>query len=153
MAIERNCRSNYECLVKIKGVTTRPIPFSQMRRADGEGPLNVEDVIADLSVEMSEEDLRYEDSLRSIMSDILEWAISFLSKPSQATIREIYFNQKTVKEHSEDEFVTVFAIYKRLKRSYPILRGVILEELDDLDPEVRKDLEELFGIGGDDGRR
>lgn len=46
MAIERNCRSNYECLVKIKGVTTRPIPFSQMRRADGEGPLNVEDVIA-----------------------------------------------------------------------------------------------------------
>lgn len=153
MAIERNCRSNYECLVKIKGVTTRPIPFSQMRRADGEGPLNVEDVIADLSVEMSEEDLRYEDSLRSIMSDILEWAISFLSKPSQATIREIYFNQKTVKEHSEDEFVTVFAIYKRLKRSYPILRGVILEELDDLDPEVRKDLEELFGIGSDDGRR
>ena len=153
MAIERNCRSNYECLVKIKGVTTRPIPFSQMRRADGEGPLNVEDVIADLSVEMSEEDLRYEDSLRSIMSDTLEWAISFLSKPSQATIREIYFNQKTVKEHSEDEFVTVFAIYKRLKRSYPILRGVILEELDDLDPEVRKDLEELFGIGGDDGRR
>ena len=49
--------------------------------------------------------------------------------------------------------MTVFAIYKRLKRSYPILRGVILEELDDLDPEVRKDLEELFGIGGDDGRR
>lgn len=153
MAIERNCRSNYECLVKIKGVTTRPIPFSQMRRADGEGPLNVEDVIADLSVEMSEEDLRYEDSLRSIMSDILEWAISFLSKPSQATIREIYFNQKTVKEHSEDEFVTVFAIYKRLKRSYPILKDVILEELEGLDPEVRRDLEELFGIGGDDGRR
>lgn len=153
MAIERNCRSNYECLVKIKGVTTRPIPFSQMRRADGEGPLNVEDVIADLSVEMSEEDLRYEDSLRSIMSDILEWAISFLSKPSQATIREIYFNQKTVKEHSEDEFVTVFAIYKRLKRSYPILKDVILEELEGLDPEVRRDLEGLFGIGGDDGRR
>ena len=153
MAIERKCRSNYECLVKIKGVTTRPIPFSQMRRADGEGPLNVEDVIADLSVEMSEEDLRYEDSLRSIMSDILEWAISFLSKPSQATIREIYFNQKTVKEHSEDEFVTVFAIYKRLKRSYPILKDVILEELEGLDPEVRRDLEGLFGIGGDDGRR
>ncbi len=153
MAIERNCCSNYECLVKIKGVTTRPIPFSQMRRADGEGSLNVEEVFADLSVEMSEEDLKYEDSLRAIMSDILEWAISFLGKPSQATIREIYFNQKTVKEHSEDEFVTVFAIYKRLKRSYPILKDVILEELDDLDPEVRKDLEDLFGIGGDDGRR
>lgn len=30
MAIERNCRSNYECLVKIKGVASRPIPFSQM---------------------------------------------------------------------------------------------------------------------------
>lgn len=44
--------------------------------------------------------------------------------------------------------MTVFAIYKRLKRSYPILKDVILEELDDLDPEVRGDLEELFGIGG-----
>lgn len=153
MVIERNCRSNYECLVKINGVASRPIPFSQMRRADGEGPLNVEEIFADLSVEMTEEDLRYEDSLRSIMSDILEWAISFLGKPSQTTIREIYFNQKTVKEHSEDEFVTVFAIYKRLKRSYPILRDVILEELDDLDPEVRQDLEDLYGIGGDDGRR
>lgn len=152
MAIERNCQSNYECLVKIKGVTTRPIPFSQMRRADREGSLNVEEIFADLSVEASEEDLRYEDSLRALMSDILEWAISFLGKPSQATIREIYFNQKTVKEHSEDEFVTVFAIYKRLKRSYPILKDVILEELDDLDPEVRGDLEELFGIGGEDER-
>ena len=144
MAIGRNCKSNYECLVKIKGMTTRPIPFSQMRRADGEGSLNVE---------ASEEDSRYEDSLRALMSDILEWAISFLSKPSQATIREIYFNQKTVKEHSEDEFVTVFAIYKRLKRSYPILKDVILEELDDLNPKVRGDLEELFGIGVEDGRR
>lgn len=47
--------------------------------------------------------------------------------------------------------MTVFAIYKRLKRSYPILKDIILEELDDLDPEVRSDLEALFGIGG--GRR
>lgn len=153
MTIERNCLSNYECLVKIKGVTTRPIPFSQMRRADGEGSLNVEDTFADLSVEMSDEGLRYEESLRALMSVILDWAISFLGEPSQATIREIYFNQKTVKERSEDEFVTVFAIYKRLKCSYPILKDIILEELDDLDPEVRSDLEELFGIGGDDERR
>lgn len=82
MATERNCRSDYECLVKIKGVTTRPIPFSQMRQADGEGPLNVEDTFADLSVEMSDEGLRYEESLRPLMSDILDWAISFLGEPS-----------------------------------------------------------------------
>lgn len=97
MAIERNCQSNYECLVKTKGVTTRPIPFSQMRRADGEGSLNVEEVFADLSVEASEEDLRYEDSLRALMSDILEWAISFLGKPSQATIREIFSTRRRSK--------------------------------------------------------
>lgn len=51
MAIERNCCSNYECLVKVKGVTVRPIPFSQMRRADGEGSLNVEVVVADNPIE------------------------------------------------------------------------------------------------------
>lgn len=34
MAIERNCYSSYECLVKIKEMTARSILFSQMRRTD-----------------------------------------------------------------------------------------------------------------------
>ena len=42
MAKERNCRSSYGCIVKIKGVTMRPILFSQLTRSDGEGPLNAE---------------------------------------------------------------------------------------------------------------
>ena len=58
--------------------TTHPVQPDEAR--DGEGSLNVEEVFADLSVEMSEEDLKYEDSLRAIMSDILEWAISFFGK-------------------------------------------------------------------------
>ena len=154
MAIERNCQSNYECLVKIKGGgdnAPHPVQPDEARR--WEGSLNVEEVFADLSVEASEED----STIRRFptcahkrhpgMGDIL----SRQAKPGNHP-RNI-FNQKTVKEHSEDEFVTVFAIYKRLKRSYPILKDVILEELDDLDPEVRGDLEELFGIGGEDERR
>lgn len=36
MARERFCRSSYDCIVKIKGVTTRPILFSQLSRNDGE---------------------------------------------------------------------------------------------------------------------
>ncbi|MDY4987172.1 MAG: hypothetical protein SO121_04190 [Eggerthellaceae bacterium] len=36
MARERYCRSSYDCIVKIKGVTTRPILFSQLNRNDGE---------------------------------------------------------------------------------------------------------------------
>lgn len=47
------------------------------------------------------------------MRSILDWAISFLSEPSQGTIRAIYFEGKTVKQHSEGEYVTVYAIYKR----------------------------------------
>ena len=54
------------------------------------------------------------------MNSILDWAISFLGESTQGTIRAIYFEGKTVKQHSEEEFVTVYAIYKRLARSYPV---------------------------------
>ena len=150
MAKERNCRSSYGCIVKIKGVTMRSILFSQLTRSDGEGPLNAEELFPDDSVQRTEEEMLHEDELRALMSDIIEWAISFLSKANQASIRAIFFEGKTPKQHSEEEFVTVFAIYKRLERSYPVLREIILEELDDIDPTTRKELMELFEIGGCD---
>ena len=39
MPSSRSCRSSDDCIVKIKGVTTRPILFSQLMRSDGEGML------------------------------------------------------------------------------------------------------------------
>ena len=36
MSRERFYRSSYDCIMKIKGVTTRPILFSQLNRSDGE---------------------------------------------------------------------------------------------------------------------
>lgn len=78
------------------------------------------------------------------------WAISFLSESSQGTIRAIYFEGKTVKQHSEEEYVTVYAIYKRLARSYPVIKEIVLEELEGLDDETRAELEAMFGIGGRD---
>ena len=138
MPSSRGCRSSYDCIVKIKGVTTRPILFSQLMRSDGEGAMNPEELFAD------------EDELHSLMRSILDWAISFLSEPSQGTIRAIYFEGKTVKQHSEEEYVTVYAIYKRLARSYPVIKEVVLEELEELDDETRAELEAMFGIGGRD---
>lgn len=40
MPSSRGCRSSYDCIVKIKGVTTRPLLFSQLMRSDGEGAMN-----------------------------------------------------------------------------------------------------------------
>lgn len=37
MPSSRSCRSSYDCIVKIKGVTMRPILFSQLMWSDGEG--------------------------------------------------------------------------------------------------------------------
>ena len=37
MSSSRGCCSSYDCIVKIKGVTTRPILFGQLMRGDGEG--------------------------------------------------------------------------------------------------------------------
>ena len=74
--------------------------------------------------------------MHSLMRSILDWAISFLSESSQGTIRAIYFEGKTVKQHSEEEYVTVYAIYKRLARSYPVIKEIVLEELEGLDDET-----------------
>ena len=40
MPSSRSCRSSYDCIVKIKGVTMRPILFSQLMRCDREGAIN-----------------------------------------------------------------------------------------------------------------
>ena len=103
MPSSRGCHSSYDCIVKIKGVTTRPILFSQLMRSDGEGAMNPEELFADDRSPASEQERVREDELHSLMRSILDWAISFLSKPSQGTIRAIYFEGKTVKQHSEEE--------------------------------------------------
>ena len=46
MPSSRSCRSSYDCIVKIKGVTMRPILFSQLMRSDGEGAMNPEELFA-----------------------------------------------------------------------------------------------------------
>ena len=138
MPSSRSCRSSYDCIVKIKGVTMRPILFSQLMRSDGDRS------------PASEQERVHEDELHSLMRSILDWAISFLSESSQGTIRAIYFEGKTVKQHSEEEYVTVYAIYKRLARSYPVIKEIVLEELEGLDDETRAELEAMFGIGGRD---
>lgn len=150
MPSSRSCRSSYDCIVKIKGVTTRPILFSQLMRSDGEGVINPEELFADDRSPASEQERVHEDELHSLMRSILDWAISFLSEPSQGTIRAIYFEGKTVKQHSEEEYVTVYAIYKRLARSYPVIKEIVLEELEGLDDETRAELEAMFGIGSRD---
>lgn len=103
MPSSRGCRSSYDCIVKIKGVTTRPILFSQLMRSDGEGVINPEELFADDRSPASEQERIHEDELHSLMHSILDWAISFLSESSQGTIRAIYFEGKTVKQHSEEE--------------------------------------------------
>lgn len=47
MPSSRGCRSSYDCIVKIKGVTTRSLLFSQLMRSDGEGAMNPEGLFAD----------------------------------------------------------------------------------------------------------
>lgn len=90
---------------------------------------------------------RPEDELHALMSSIIDWAISFLSETNRVSIRAVYYEGKTVREHSIDEVVIV---YKRLDRSYPVMREIILEEIEALDPDARADLVALFGIGGRD---
>lgn len=112
--------------------------------------MNPEELFADDRSSASEQERVHEDELHSLMRSILDWAISFLSESSQGTIRAIYFEGKTVKQHSEEEYVTVYAIYKRLARSYPVIKEVVLEELEELDDETRAELEAMFGIGSRD---
>lgn len=86
MPSSRGCRSSNDCIVKIKGVTTRPILFSQLMRSDGEGAMNPEELFADDRSPASEQERVHEDELHSLMRSILDWAISFLSEPSQGMV-------------------------------------------------------------------
>ncbi len=95
MPKERNYQSNLECVVRIKGITTRPIPFSQLRRRDGEY-FNPKELFADCHVEVSEEERLHQERLDFIMADIIDWAISQLSWANAETIRAIHFEGKTV---------------------------------------------------------
>lgn len=77
-----NGRHGYSCNleVRIKGVTSRPVLFSQMRRSDGEA-LVVEELLDDprpVTAE-SEREREHEERLRALMDDIVEWAVSLLS--------------------------------------------------------------------------
>ena len=86
MPSSRGCRSSYDCIVKIKGVTTRPILFSQLMRSDGEGAMNPEELFADDRSFASEQERVHEEELHSLMRSILDWAISFLSESSQEMV-------------------------------------------------------------------
>ena len=113
MTSARGCCSSCEHFVKFKGVTTCPILFSHLMRHDGEGAINHEELFADDRSPAYEQERIHQDELYSLMNSILDWAISFLGESTQGTIRAIYFEGKTVKQHSEEEYVTVHAIYKR----------------------------------------
>ena len=93
MPSSRGCRSSYDCIVKIKGVTTRPILFSQLMRSDGEGAMNPEELFADDRSPASEQERVHEDELHSLMRSILDWAISFLSESSQDHPRHLLRGQ------------------------------------------------------------
>ena len=86
----RGCRSSYDCIVKIKGVTTRPIPFSQLMRSDGEGAINPEELLSDDRSSASEQERVHEDELHSLMRSILDRAISFLSESSQGVVSAVW---------------------------------------------------------------
>lgn len=84
MPSSRGRRNSCDCIVKIKGVTTRPILFSQLMRSDGEGAMNPEELFADDRSPASEQERVHEDGLHSLMRSILDWAISFCKKDTMA---------------------------------------------------------------------
>lgn len=71
----RGRSSGYDCIVKVKGVTTRPILFSQLMRSDGEGAINPEELFADDRSPASEQKCVHVGELHSLMRSILDWAI------------------------------------------------------------------------------
>ena len=85
MSSSRGCCSSYDCIVKIKGVTTRPILFSQLMRSDGEGAINPEELFADDCSPASEQERVHEDELHSLMRSILDWAIWFCKRGDDGT--------------------------------------------------------------------
>lgn len=135
---QRGCRCNRETYVAFKKVDHRPILFSQLKRRDGEGAINPEELFADDRPFHSEEERKREDELRALMSSIIDWAISFLSETNQASVRAVFYEGKTVKEHSADEVVTVYAVYKHLDRSYPVMRCACGRRLPALNPQARR---------------
>lgn len=90
MPSSRGCRSSYDCIVKIKGVTTRPILFSQLMRSDGEGAMDFEELFTDDRSPAFEQERIHEDELHSLMRSILDWAISFLSESSQGMVPAVW---------------------------------------------------------------
>lgn len=142
-SIQRGCRCSSETYVAVKNVTRHPMLYSQLNRRDGEGAINAEELFANDRPFSSKAERV--DELRALILNIIDWAISFLSKANRASVRTVYFEGKTVKEHSADEVVTVYAVYKRLNRSYPVMREIILEEIEGLNPETRA---EFSGSGG-----
>lgn len=74
MPSSRGCRSSYDCIVKIKGVTTRPILLSQLMRSDGEGVMNPEELFAGNRSPASGRERVHEDELHSLMRNILDGA-------------------------------------------------------------------------------
>ena len=90
MPSSRGRRSSYDRIVKIKGVTTRPILFSQLMRSDGEGAMDSEELFADDRSPAFEQERIHEDELHSLMRSILDWAISFLSESSQGMVPAVW---------------------------------------------------------------
>lgn len=68
MPSSRGCCSSYDCIVKIKGVTTRPILFSQLMRSDGEGAMNPEELFADDRTSASEQKRVHEERGRDALA-------------------------------------------------------------------------------------
>ena len=68
MPSSRGCRSSYDCIVKIKGVTTRPILFSQLMRSDGEGAMSPEELFADDRSPASEQERVHEERGRDALA-------------------------------------------------------------------------------------
>ena len=68
MPSSRGCRSSYDCIVKIKGVTTRPILFSQLMRSDGEGAMNPEELFTDDCTPVSEQERVHEDEWSRVLA-------------------------------------------------------------------------------------
>ena len=88
---QRGCRCSCKTYDAVKNVTRRPVLFSQLRRRGGEGTVNPEELLADDRPFRLEEGREHEDELRALMSSIIDWAISFLSETSQASIRAAYY--------------------------------------------------------------
>ena len=71
--------------------------------------------------------------------------------PSRFAVRSVRLRRHVARTaYTNILDTTVYAIYKRLARSYPVIKEIVLEELEGLDDETRAELEAMFGIGGRD---